>query len=162
MIYLRRNCADINLFSARSCGKRPGRHRPSSRLVCSQCTDENDRKTVWLTPSDRNWEGASIERLACERQCFKIRRMPASFCYRACTGTTVPQSSALAARTAKGHTVNGDPPSPSTALIRQHQQQGAMPNADASACDRPTPLCLSTSAGSVFADRAGAQFYPAV
>ena len=85
MIYLRRNCADINLFSARSCGKRPGRHRPSSRLACSQCTDENDRKTVWLTPSDRNWEGASIERLACERQCFKIRRMPASFCYRACT-----------------------------------------------------------------------------
>ena len=77
-------------------------------------------------------------------------------------GTTGPQSSALAAqhaRTAKGHTVNGDPPSPS---IRQHQQQGAMPNADASACDRPTPLCLSTSAGSVFADRAGAQFYPAV
>ena len=30
------------------------------RLACSQCTDENDRKTVWLTPSDRNWEGASI------------------------------------------------------------------------------------------------------
>ena len=40
MIYLRRNCADIKLFSA------------SSRLACTQCTDENDRKTVLPTPRD--------------------------------------------------------------------------------------------------------------